>query len=459
MSTASQGAAAPPTPVRQVSTLDIDEAAFEYIGNYLKRMSGDSFPDATIEQLPGLEEIKQVTGLKHQLSSGDRLPAMSPLADDEASDESGRSSSGRKRRRVGWTNTEDLVILAAVRRIGTQWPRIAGHLRGRTGDAVRNRYHRLMKTHPLAADTDAVDGLLVDLGFDLVDLTEDSTRSAAEAAAAAAPGSSGGRSSPAVWVAHGPGSPQQSPSPPAPQPIRGADHGRAMWTKEEDDIIEEGVRRFGCKWRQIAETLPNRTDSSVRNRWMRLCKERQEGRRATPTGSRDSVPAGCPGLTPAALAAPEAALGPPAAEPDVAALHPEVAEAVEALGAENLPLGLDAPAMLVNLDSFYEAVKGVLGESLGDSGCSLPVLSPSSSDDANALGIDPEVTFAVDEAAGARLAAPPAAGTPRRRPPPSAGSPAADHSAPRGLRIVSVALTALAAIAIGAAARAAHRLA
>ena len=98
----------------------------------------------------------------------------------------------------------------------------------------------------------------------------------------------------------------------------------------------------------------------------------------------------------------------------------------------------------------------MLGESLGDSGCSLPVLSPSSSDDANALGIDPEVTFAVDEAAGARLAAPPAAGTPRRRPPPSAGSPAADHSAPRGLRIVSVALTALAAIAIGAAARAAR---
>ena len=46
--------------------------------------------------------------------------------------------------------------------------------------------------------------------------------------------------------------------------VRGADHGRHMWTAQEDRIIEDGVRRFGCKWRQIAALLPNRTDSSVR---------------------------------------------------------------------------------------------------------------------------------------------------------------------------------------------------
>ena len=41
----------------------------------------------------------------------------------------------------------------------------------------------------------------------------------------------------------------------------GSAHGRSMWTAEEDGLIEEGVRRFGCKWRQIATALPGRSDS------------------------------------------------------------------------------------------------------------------------------------------------------------------------------------------------------
>ena len=28
----------------------------------------------------------------------------------------------------------------------------------------------------------------------------------------------------------------------------GSAHGRTMWSGEEDRLIEEGVRRFGCKW-------------------------------------------------------------------------------------------------------------------------------------------------------------------------------------------------------------------
>ena len=40
-----------------------------------------------------------------------------------------------KRRKVGWTSTEDLVILASVRKLGTQWLRIASQLPGRTADA------------------------------------------------------------------------------------------------------------------------------------------------------------------------------------------------------------------------------------------------------------------------------------------------------------------------------------
>jgi len=41
----------------------------------------------------------------------------------------------------------------------------------------------------------------------------------------------------------------------------GSAHGRSMWTEEEDRLIEEGVRRYGCKWRQIATALPGRSDS------------------------------------------------------------------------------------------------------------------------------------------------------------------------------------------------------
>jgi hypothetical protein len=52
--------------------------------------------------------------------------------------------------------------------------------------------------------------------------------------------------------------------------VSGADHGRARWSAEEDAAIEQGVRRFGCRWRQIAQTLPGRSDSSIRNRWARL---------------------------------------------------------------------------------------------------------------------------------------------------------------------------------------------
>ena len=44
----------------------------------------------------------------------------------------------------------------------------------------------------------------------------------------------------------------------------------AAWTSQEDRIIMDGVARLGCKWRDIAKLLNNRSDSSVRNRWQRL---------------------------------------------------------------------------------------------------------------------------------------------------------------------------------------------
>ena len=57
----------------------------------------------------------------------------------------------------------------------------------------------------------------------------------------------------------------------------GSAHGRSMWTAEEDRLISEGVCRFGLRWRQIATAyMPSRSDSSIRNRWMRNEKEKAE---------------------------------------------------------------------------------------------------------------------------------------------------------------------------------------
>ena len=56
--------------------------------------------------------------------------------------------------------------------------------------------------------------------------------------------------------------------------MRGAAHGRAIWRPAEDALIEEGYLRYGAQWRRIAATLPGRSDSSIRNRWVRLQRER-----------------------------------------------------------------------------------------------------------------------------------------------------------------------------------------
>jgi len=77
--------------------------------------------------------------------------------------------------------------------------------------------------------------------------------------------------------------------------IRGFDHGRAMWTASEDAIIAEGVRQFGCKWRQIAATLEGRSDSSVRNRWMRILKDSTSSHAAI-SANLFRTPANVPGI-------------------------------------------------------------------------------------------------------------------------------------------------------------------
>jgi len=113
-------------------------------------------------------------------------------------------------RKWNWTEEENRIILANVQRHGTQWDLVAAQLPGRTADAVRNHCHRLQRSN-LYSNGSSVD-------------RKTSTG-----------------------------------------------HGRTVWTAEEDRIICEGMEAFGCKWRRIAAMLPGRSDSSVRNRWTRIC--------------------------------------------------------------------------------------------------------------------------------------------------------------------------------------------
>ena len=151
--------------------------------------------------------------------------------------EIGEGAAKRERGIQQWSCHEDRMILAGVKLVGTYWERIARQVPGRTPDAVRNRCFRLHK----AGHADAPIG----------------QNEAARWRAAFA-----------TETAH--------------QVVEHANTmesaaGRLSWTAAEDEAIADGVRRHGQKWRAIASALPGRSDSSVRNRWMRTTTDPDEG--------------------------------------------------------------------------------------------------------------------------------------------------------------------------------------
>jgi len=152
-------------------------------------------------------------------------------------------AAGRDRvRKSLWHPTQDALIFSAVNRFGTSWPHIAA-ICGRSEDAVRNRWHRLQKISrpPLTA---------VDTQQASIDLEE-------------------------------------APALKARQLPHKEKHARSLWTAEEDHIIEEGYQQHGCKWRLIAAKLPGRSDSSARNRWLRVLKDRQEAHSSADSGTEE----------------------------------------------------------------------------------------------------------------------------------------------------------------------------
>ena len=155
------------------------------------------------------------------------------------------SSDVDEKHRVCWSTEEDQAIVAARLSFGTDWERVAEVLPGRTADSVRNRWRRLA---PL-------------IKIDNRSVAPPSNR---DARTPHAPG----------WVG---------------------------FTPDEDRILMESIASFGCKWRKIAALLPGRTESSVRNRYVRLNETpAATSRKASPSAGSSSnsspLQQGNPGL-------------------------------------------------------------------------------------------------------------------------------------------------------------------
>ena len=128
-----------PTPL---SAIDIEHEDFEWLRAYLQRNSSETTPlsDASTQGECVGRKHKSHHSSSHSTTSENYSTCDSPTEEHRtinSDSEGSRETEGpAKRRKVGWTSTEDMVILASVRKLGTQWPRIASQLPGRTADAV-----------------------------------------------------------------------------------------------------------------------------------------------------------------------------------------------------------------------------------------------------------------------------------------------------------------------------------
>ena len=150
------------------------------------------------------------------------VPAGDLLESDPAEMHDPASLTGQNKK-LAWGQAEDKLISAAVAHFGTQWNRIAALLPNRSEDAVRNRWHRLQKActeSRLIADRNLLEGRALLLSR-----------------------FSGGGSIPEAEDCA----------------------KRSAWTKEEDELVMEGVAKYGLKWRQACDHPFNSHHSSIQS--------------------------------------------------------------------------------------------------------------------------------------------------------------------------------------------------
>lgn len=165
--------------------------------------------------------------------------------------------------RKEWSAREDELIQSMVREHGCKWRTIAGHLPGRSDDAVRNRWSRLMDSSKGEHASRKNKGWH---GSGDSSCGDEKAGAAASLNAVEICGVGSGkvaRSSAGGNKGHG----DRSGSASAPEKEK---KERTSWTRAEDDVITEGVEQLGHKWFEIAKRLPGRTDHAIRNRWSRL---------------------------------------------------------------------------------------------------------------------------------------------------------------------------------------------
>ena len=160
------------------------------------------------------------------------------------------ASTGKRRRRNGWSSEEDGQIIAGYNRYGPRWRAISAGLPGRSDDAVRNRWLRIYKVicpqQPRAEST-------------AEPKSDDDEPPSSAASTASASGS----------ALQEPVSKKQKRKPAT----------RQGWNVQEDSIIVQGVHTHCHRWNKIAEMLPTpRTEHAIRNRWHRLGMAAQDGR-------------------------------------------------------------------------------------------------------------------------------------------------------------------------------------
>lgn len=252
------------------------------------------------------------------LAASTQIMANNLFESKSAEEEGGMKCASITQSKAGWTEAEDQMVLLAVRTYGTQWNAVSSQLAGRTADAVRPPYiaqyacysRRLYTLMRLGQPCEQVRNRWHRLQKrGLSEPSEDSAPCRQLLAAAAVAGGVPSKDQRGLSVASNEGvscttafpvsraaqsemtKPNSPPSPKALEPpqlgkvvekqggalgappqgsrkevlcLTGSDHGRARWMAYEDELIQDGVKRWGCKWRQIALLLPGRSDSSIR---------------------------------------------------------------------------------------------------------------------------------------------------------------------------------------------------